>query len=298
MKLPIDARREHAWGALTATGTGVYVPLASYCDRRPYDGRVLRVDTESRTVTSSWSTVGSEKPGGGGIWGYGGLSVTADGHLFVATANANGAGITDDAAGHAESVVELDSRLKLLAASHAPGMPHHGDYGFGSTPVVFRPRGCPELVSAEGKDGVVYLWRRATLARGPVQRLRVALPATLYGLTSWDRRTQRLFLTTTEALGGGPAGLTALSITPGCRLSRRWVRPLGGLLNSVPTIANDAVIVGTGTGRLRVFSTRSGTSLANRALGGPGLVAPIAVDDDVAAVTFGKRIIVFRLRAG
>ena len=298
VKLPIDARREHAWGALTATGTGVFVPLASYCDRRPYDGRVLRVDTESRTVTSSWSTVGSEKPGGGGIWGYGGLSVTADGHLFVATANANGAGITDDAAGHAESVVELDSRLRLLAASHAPGMPHHGDYGFGSTPVVFRPRGCPELVSAEGKDGVVYLWRRATLARGPVQRLRVALPATLYGLTSWDRRTQRLFLTTTEALGGGPAGLTALSITPGCRLSRRWVRPLGGLLNSVPTIANDAVIVGTGTGRLRVFSTRSGTSLANRALGGPGLVAPIAVDDDVAAVTFAKRIVVFRLRAG
>ena len=296
VKLPLDPTHEHAWGALTATGTGIYVPLASYCDRRPYDGRVLRVDTGSRAVTSSWSTVGSEKPGGGGIWGYGGLSVTADGHLFVATANANGAGITDDATGHAESVVELDPQLRLLAASHATGMPHRGDYGFGSTPVVFRPKGCPELVSAEGKDGIVYLWRRAALASGPVQRLRVALPATLYGLTSWDARTQRLFLTTTAALGNGPSGLNALGIGPGCRLVRRWVRPLGGLLNSVPTLANDAVIVATGTGRLRVYSTRSGKAMVNRALGGPGFVAPIAVDDDVAAVTFGKRIVVYRLR--
>ena len=294
--LPMDPSHEHAWGALTATGTGIYVPLASYCDRRPYDGRVLRVDTGSRTVTSSWSTVGSETPRGGGIWGYGGLSVTADGHLLVATANANGAGITDDASGHAESIVELDPRLTLLAASHATGMPHHGDYGFGSTPVAFRPKGCPELVAAEGKDGIVYLWRRETLARGPVQRLRVALPATLYGLTSWDARTQQLFLTTTAALGSGPAGLNAVAITPGCRLARRWVRPLGGLLNSVPTLANDAVVVATGTGRLRVYSTRGGRAMASRPLGGPGLVAPIAVGDDVAAVTFGKRIVVYRLR--
>src|SRR5262249_28843677 len=147
--------------------------------------------------------------GGGGIWGWGGVSVTQDGHVWAATANANGSSVTDDATANAESVVELSPDLQTLQVGHAPGMPHHGDFGFGSTPVIFTPVGCPTLVAAEGKDGILYVWRRLTVSHGPVQRLRIADLATLYGLPAWDARTQRLFATTSTGVPGVPSGLQA-----------------------------------------------------------------------------------------
>jgi outer membrane protein assembly factor BamB len=75
-------------------------------------------------------------------------------------------------------------------------------------------------------------------------------------------------------------------------------KPLGDDLNSVPTVVNDTVIVGTGTGRLRVYSTRSGALLAQRALPDHDCVAPIALGRDVAVVTWDNDLVVYRLRAG
>ena len=137
-------------------------------------------------------------------------------------------------------------------------MPHHGDFGFGSTPIVFKADGCGSLVAAEGKDGALYLWQRATLAAGPVQRLVLAFPATLYGSPAWDPATQQLFLTTTQGYAGQPPGLDALAVTKKCRLRRAWTKNLGGQLSSVPTVANNTVIVVTGTGRLRVYAAGHG----------------------------------------
>ena len=235
--------------------------------------------------------------GGGGIWGWGGVAVTSDGHVWAATANANIAGGPDEATDHAESVVELSSSLALLTSSHAPGMPHRGDFGFGSTPIVFKADGCGALVAAEGKDGAIYLWRRATLAAGPVQRLALAFPATLYGSPAWDPETQQLFLTTTQGYAGQPPGLDALALTKKCRLRRVWTKNLGGQLSSVPTVANNTVIVVTGTGRLRVYATRTGRLVAQRELGGAAFSAPIAFGRDVAVVTWGRKLRIFRLPA-
>ena len=52
--------------------------------------------------------------------------ITADGHVWAASANANISSGADEAHDHAESVVELSSALALLAASHAAGMPRQG----------------------------------------------------------------------------------------------------------------------------------------------------------------------------
>ncbi len=57
-------------------------------------------------------------------------------------------------------------------------------------------------MASEGKDGAVYLWRRAKLAAGPVQRLALAFPATLYGSPAWDPLTQQLFVTTSQGYAG------------------------------------------------------------------------------------------------
>ena len=297
--LPIDQFHEHVWGAITLGNGHVYLGIASYCDRRPYSGRVFSVSTASGAVDHTWTTVTTPggEPGGGGIWGWGGVALTSDGHIWAASANANISSGADEATDHAESIVELSSSLALLRSSHAPGMPHHGDFGFGSTPIVFKANGCGSLVAAEGKDGAVYLWQRARLAAGPVQRLALAFPATLYGSPAWDPKTQQLFLTSTQGYAGQPAGLDALAVTKRCRLRRAWTKGLGGQLSAVPTVANNTVIVVTGTGRLRVYATATGRLVAQRHLNGAAFSAPIAFGRDVAVVTWSRKLMVFRLPA-
>jgi len=277
----------------------IFISIASYCDRRPYSGRVLSVSLASGAVDHSWTTVAMPDgtAGGGGIWGWGGIAITSDGHVWAASANANISSGADEATDHAESVAELSSSLALLTASHATGMPRHGDFGFGSTPIVFNAGACGSLVASEGKDGALYLWQRAKLAAGPVQRLQLAFPATLYGSPAWDPRTQQLFLTTTQGYAGQPPGLDALAVTKKCRLRRVWTKSLGGQLSAVPTVANNTVIVVTGTGRLRVYATATGRLVTQRDLGGAAFSAPIAFGRDVGVVTWGRKLMVFRLPA-
>jgi outer membrane protein assembly factor BamB len=298
--LPIDQFHEHVWGAIALANDHVYLGLASYCDRRPYSGRALSVLTKSATVDHQWvvvNTVGGD-PGGGGIWGWGGLAVTADGHVWAASANANTAEGDLENLDHAESVTELNPSLGLLSTSRAPGMPTKGDFGFGSTPIVFKAGACGTLVAAEGKDGALYLWSRPKLAAGPVQRLELAFPATLYGSPAWDPLTRQLFVTTSQGYAGTPGGLDALKVTKDCKLRVAWNRKLGGQLNAVPTVVNGTVVVATGTGQLRVYATKTGKLLARREIGGAVFEAPIAVGGDVAVVTWSRKLVVYRLPAG
>ena len=297
--MPMDQYHEHVWGALALGNGHVYFGIASYCDRRPYSGRVLAVSTKTGTVDHSWTAVdtGNGEPAGGGIWGWGGIALTSDGHVWAAVANANIAAGASEAVDHAESVVELSSSLALLSGSHATGMPERGDFGFGSTPIVFRSTTCGPMVASEGKDGAVYLWQKGKLAAGPVQRLVLAFPATLYGSPAWDPLTQQLFLTTSQGYSGVPGGLDALSLTKGCKLRREWTKSLGGQLSAIPTVANNTVVVGTGTGHLRVYATATGRLIADREVRGAVFAAPIAIGRDVAVVTWTSKLLVYRLPA-
>jgi outer membrane protein assembly factor BamB len=128
-----------------------------------------------------------------------------------------------------------------------------------------------------------------------VQRLELAFPATLYGSPAWDPKTQQLFLTTSQGYAGNPSGLDALALTAKCKLRRAWTKGLGGQLSAIPTVANDVVIVATGTGHLRVYAAKSGKLIANRELGGAAFAAPIAIGRDVAVVTWTRKLMVFRL---
>jgi hypothetical protein len=295
--LPMDMYHEHVWGALTLLGNHVYVATASYCDRRPYAGRVLSVATATGAVDAMWTSVklASGDQGGGGIWGWAGTAVTADGHIWAATANANFGPGADEAFDNAESVVELTPSLGLVHASHATGMPNKGDFGFGSTPIVFEPAHCGELVAAEGKDGALYVWRRAKLTAGPVQRLELAFPATLYGSPAWDPKTQQLFVASSQGYKGVPSGLSALKVTKACTLRRAWTQGLGGQLSAIPTIVNDVVVAATGKGQIRIYATATGRLVARRALKGAAFAAAMAFGRDVAVVTWNSKLVVFRL---
>ncbi len=55
--LPMDQYHEHVWGALALGNGKVYLAIASYCDRRPYTGRVLGVSLKTGVVDNSWTSV-------------------------------------------------------------------------------------------------------------------------------------------------------------------------------------------------------------------------------------------------
>ena len=290
----MDPFHEHVWGALTLQGKALYLGTAAFCDVQPWKGRLIRVDLVS-LATAEWDSVPTPGPnGGGGLFGWGGVSIDPKtGNVWGVTANATGPDVPDDAGFDAESIVELTSTLQKLQSSHAPGMPLHGDYGFGSTPMLFRPTGCPALAAAEAKNGSVYVWQQAKLSSAP-QRLQIAFPATLFGLPAWDPRSQTLFVTTTQGYNGYLSGLLAFRMNAFCKLRLAWRQGLGSLLDSVPTVVNDTVMVGTGTGQLRVFSTSDGAPLVTLPAGGPVFAPPISVGNDVAVTSFGRRISVFR----
>jgi PQQ-like domain len=294
--LPMRVENEHVWGALAQRGPYVYAATAAYCDRQPWKGRLIRVDVRDRSMLEWQPVPTSGENGGGGMWGWGGAMIDPkNGHVWVATANAAGPDVRDDSDFDAEAVVELTPDLRVLHVGEALGMPTTGDYGFGSTPVFASPTGCPRMVVALGKDGIAYVWRRDNLERGPVQRLRFAYPATLYGVAAWDVRTQFLFATSTAGLNAYPSGLTAFRFGKGCQLERVWSRPLGELLNSTPTISRDIVAVTTGSSELKLFSARWGAPLRTFRLAGPGFAAPTVVGRYVIAVSTARRIHLYRL---
>jgi hypothetical protein len=293
--LPMDPFHEHVWGALTLRGNALYMATAAFCDVQPWKGKVIRIDLTT-LAASEWDAVPTPgNNGGGGVFGWGGVSIDPKtGNVWVATANATGPDVPDDSAFDAESIVELTPTLQKLQSAHAPGMPLHGDYGFGSTPTLFKPTGCQPLAAAEAKNGSMYIWQREKLTVAP-QRLQIAFPATLFGLPAWDPRTQTLFVTTTQGYNGYHSGLLAFRANSACRFALAWRQGLGSLLDSVPTVVNDTVMVGTGTGKIRVFSTEDGSPLLTMAAGGPVFAPPMSVGDDVAVSAFGKRLSVFRI---
>jgi hypothetical protein len=172
-------------------------------------------------------------------------------------------------------------------------MPLHGDYGFGSTPALFTPTGCPPMAAAESKNGSLYVWNRTNVALPP-QRLQVAFPATLFGLPAWDPRSQMVFLSTTQGYKGYSSGLLAFKVV-GCKLRFAWRQGLGSSLDSVPTVANDTVMVDAGVGKLRVFSALTGKSLYTGTTNGATFAPPTAVGDYVATASY-KQVTLFRLK--
>ena len=79
---------EHVWSAITINNGIAYAETASYCDIRPYHGKVVAIDIATHRAVASFFPAGKQIDGGG-IWSSGGVSVDpATGNVFTATCNA------------------------------------------------------------------------------------------------------------------------------------------------------------------------------------------------------------------
>lgn len=291
-----DPRHEHVWGALALSHGLLYAGTASYCDQQPFRGLVVAVDVRSARRVAQFAVTRKDgaRPSGGGVWGWGGVSVDpADGDVYAATGNSLTPG---EDWGWSERVVRLDSHLRVRQSDHPFTRRTVLDQDFGSTPMLMHPRGCPPMLAALNKDGEMLVYRRDHLARGPLQRLRLAQGASeggaaLLGLPTYVAATRMLYVVSPSDPSAHVhrRGLLAFRLRRDCRLALVWHDPAGVFgLTSAPMTAGGVVYVATGVAsRLVAADARTGRTLRTLALGTDGAyAAPTPADGSVLAAGY------------
>jgi outer membrane protein assembly factor BamB len=251
-----DPEHEHVYGALTLSGTTLYVTLASYCDITPYHGRAMAIDVTAQAATAVFLPAG--RVNGGGIWGPGGASVDAGGDVYVATGNA----LTDpESFRYSENVLRLDAALHVKAANY-PGLTG-ADVDFGCTPLLIDPPCGERLLIAENKTGDLLLYNRDDIASGPKQRIKVS-GLGLNGDAVYSPAANMVYVSNQTDSGPYSHGLLAFQVQPDCSLRLAWQRSVGINRTSVPpaTVANGVVYFASGAGRtLYAFDAVTGAPL-------------------------------------
>jgi outer membrane protein assembly factor BamB len=286
LPLIVNPSTNKVWGGLNRVDNAIYVATGSNGgDVSPWRGQVYQIDISGTpAVTGNFVVVPSipAPNGGGGIWGYGGVSADlATGTIYGSSAfdsnvNSNG---NEQAVPYADSMFALNSSLNLLGYYQAPTpttIPCSGapcDLDFASSPIFFEPTGCPSMVTAGNKNGNLYLFRAADLATSapPLQVLTLNAPndslgsGGVGGVPAYSPANNMLYITDAgPGVTGVSAGIVALKVTSSCRLQVAWSQPLGGndTPNSTPTIANGVVFVGQGnSGVIHAYDAQSGTEL-------------------------------------
>jgi outer membrane protein assembly factor BamB len=305
----------YVWGGLSLVNGVLYIPTGSDgCDTVPWQGGVYQIGVTGSApqVLKHWITVPSlsASQAGGGIWGYGGVSVdTASGHVYAASGDdATGLSTQEGLTPYAGSLLALDSNLNLLGwyqpsqAVQYPCAPSSAcDQDFAATPLVFHPAGCSTMLAAGNKNGKLYVTTEPNLegnggADGShVQSIQLNQPLDdlgrggLFGTPAYSPSTNLLYVVDSgSGVTGVSGGLVALSVQPDCSVKVAWSQPIGTSIsdspNSTPTIANGVVFVGANDGSVQAFDAATGGPLWNsRSFGFAVYGAPIVANGRLIA---------------
>ncbi|HUO69281.1 MAG TPA: PQQ-binding-like beta-propeller repeat protein [Solirubrobacteraceae bacterium] len=293
-QLTNDPTHNYDYGALLLSDGMIYVPFAGNCDTDPYHGMVAAVRVSDGRRIASW--LPDAAAGGGGIWGYGGVSADPGGSIFAAVGNSRG---PSRDAGYGEHIVRLTSGLGVVSANY-PGLPP-GDADFGATPLLFQRRGCPPQLAVGNKFGSFFVYDRDSISSGPVQRINLGGSGYgqhgLIGVAAYWPATSTVFVS--NPLDGGQYrhGVIAFRVTASCRLAYEWSASFGPSgVNSDPTVAAGVVFFGNGYGNRAVaFDARTGRLLWNseRSVTGHVFAAPTVVNGKVYVASLGGYLSAF-----
>ncbi len=280
LNLVANPNTNSVWGALSKIGNSVYFATGSNGgDVKPWRGQAYQVDVSAAPKLAGNFVVVPSIPapnGGGGIWGYGGISSDpATGNMFAASAYDS----NQTTLPHSDSMLALDANLNLLG-SWAPvqsgSIPCNNapcDLDFASTPTVLQPSGCPAMLATGNKNGNLYLFRAADLVASGSPRQTIQLNAPndslgsggVGGVTAWWPTNNMLFVSDAgPGYSGVSAGLVALNVAANCSVSVAWSVPLSGndTPNSMATVANGVVFIGEGdTGIIHAYNALTGAQL-------------------------------------
>ncbi|MEJ0049151.1 MAG: hypothetical protein WDN04_25840 [Rhodospirillales bacterium] len=206
----------------TLLGSNLYIATAAHCESRqaPYHGQVIQFSTVTGTVLHRFYPMGNGAVLGGSFWGSGGIAAEPDGsHLWGATGNSLP---PPQNTGNAEKVVQLDANLNLVAAD-GPVLNPRGDLDFGSTPLLFQPTGCPPMLAALNKAGLLVVYNRGSLGSGATQTLSISDgggSGRLIGMAAFDPVTNAVYVGNPQDSADGVYrhGLLALQADASCQL--------------------------------------------------------------------------------
>jgi outer membrane protein assembly factor BamB len=299
--LTSDPLHEYDFGALTLADGVLYVPFAGPCDQPPYHGFVTAIRARDGKRLGNWFPTGAV--GGGGVWGFGGVSADSGGSVFAAVGNSTD---PSEHAGYGEHVVRLTRDLRVVSANY-PGLPG-GDADFGATPLLFQRPGCPPQLAVGNKYGSFFLYDRDRIAGGPVQRIQLGGSGFGQGGLIADAAywpmTQTIFVTNPLDSGQYHRGIVAFQVTAGCQLSYAWSATYGPqVLDSSPTVADGVVYFGLSSGyqaHAAALDARSGHLLwtSGGAIKTPVFAPPTVVNGKVYVSSVGGYVSAFGHRSG
>ena len=250
------------YGGLTYDNGWLYVTTAGQCDIPPYYGQLIKVKVgltaaDVPVVSIRWYPTLATRAYGGGIWGFGGVSLEPDGsYLYAAVGNA----LTEpDYAGYADHVVKLNTNLQPVAAN-APPLAERGDVDFGATALLYQAPNCPPQMAVMNKTGDLFVYNRASasMTSGPAQRVPVTQTSdtgSFIGLPAYDPVLNQLYLGNPkdDTAGRYSHGLLAFQVMRDCTLSLAWQQTVGFDLAQLPEnpvippmVANSVVYYSTG----------------------------------------------------
>jgi hypothetical protein len=254
-------------------------------------------------VTAEFYVIPPDGPSGGGVWGPGGVSIDPeDRAVYMATGNA----LTEPQHyAYAEHVLRLTPKLRLEAKNY-PGIPGL-DSDFGSTPILFDPPNCPPQLAVENKRGILFIYERDAIDRGPTQRLQVANVEgwAFIGIPAYSPPTRMLYVSTPSDSGRFRRGLVAFRVRRDCSLGMAWQAPVAGEEGvasrplSPPTVANGVVYVGSGAqGEVLALDGQTGQQLweSGETMEGRVVAAPMVVNGYVYVGSSGNAFYAFSPR--
>jgi outer membrane protein assembly factor BamB len=274
----------------------LYAVTGSTCDILPWYGRIDAIDTTSGSIIGSFFPDGAsggtvQGGSGGGVWGWGGASIDpSTNDVFIATGNADVAdpvNLNRQNNNYSENVVELSPTLSVIASNYPaniPALQGYNDFDFGATPVLFTPAGCPPMLAAMNKSGMLEIYDRGSIAQGPVQYIDMSIPSNdgnFIGVPAFDPVTNYIYVETPSTYGIYQAGLAAFDVQPNCMLDATtpaWNdafgpsgTPAAPQTRSPVTIANGVAYISDAAGDTEyAFNAASGAQLWNVTLSAPG----------------------------
>jgi outer membrane protein assembly factor BamB len=282
----------------------LYAGTSGVCDITPWRGRVAVVDIASHALQNTYFTVANSAPsgiyGGGGVWGWGGVSAEPDGSaVYTGVGNADTSAQSgsfvqapNETAGLGEHIASFNAGLTSLLDSHAPSQYFFSnplsavDIDLSGTPTLFQPPGCPPLLAVQGKEGYLFIYNRRSLGSGPIFEGQFSISsdhAYYMGLPAYSRQTGYLYaaIPTVGSLSGYAPGLVILGPNAGCTGFTVVAHPsfgpnstdpffsfIGENPRSSPTVVNDVVFIGTPDGVLWARHAKTGAALWDSASGG------------------------------
>jgi len=180
--------------SLTLGNGNLYAGTGSNCDLSSWRGRVVAITESSMALSTTFYTAWdqSQAPSpaptplsGGGVWGWGGVSIDPNGHVWTAVGNVDtnsgSSGpqtpfvqTSTEYAAFGEHVLELSGGLSTEMQNDYPGFTFNSglsnDLDISGTPVLAQPVGCDDALAVQGKSGYLYLYDTTNIGSGPAAK--------------------------------------------------------------------------------------------------------------------------------